>query len=185
MTRVLDRLRRMLLFSVLLLLCTLFGCTAGSHERGPFSLSDERLLPFKAMLEIDRDAFCLTGIDADSKVNIDTELQEDGSELVILEMAGEKVDRVVTFAREDGQYVWIGEHEVHKSGRTFVTPDGELSERIAITYHDREYGIDCKRVGLTILYIGEDPNIPTELTCEQARSLVVEWNAVKAGPGQD
>ena len=106
-----------------------------------------------------------------------SELQKDGSELVLLEMAGEKVDRVVTFAWEDGQYVWIGEQEKHKSGRTFVTPDGELSERIAITYHDREYGIDSKRVGLTILYIGEDPNIPTRLTCEQASSLLQAWQS--------
>jgi hypothetical protein len=127
------------------------------------------------MFEVDRDAFCLTAIDPDSEVNIDIERQQDGSEFAILEIIGDKASRSVTFAWEDGQYVWIGEQEKHKSGRTFMTPDDELSERISVTYHARAYGIDGKRIGLTILYIGEDRNIPTELTCEEASSILQSW----------
>ena len=96
---------------------------------------------------------------------------------VMLHMHSDKIYRTVAFVRENGEYVWIGEQETHYSGRTFVTPDGEIREQISITYHDSDYGASSGIIGSIIVYTGEDESIPSVLTCEQATLYIEEWSA--------
>ena len=135
-------------------------------------MDDGRLLPFAAMYEIDRDSLCLTEIDPDSEVYIDA-LGGRGYD-VVLQLHNGNVSRTIAFILEGGRYVWIGEQEVHRSGRKFVTPDGTLPELIAITYHEREYGFSHEPPGLIISYQGES-EITSGLTCEQALTYIREW----------
>lgn len=171
-------------FLILVSLFVAFGCSdpSGSGSRGPYSLDDEELLPFAAMYEIDREQFCLTEIDRDSKVQIQRDPYKDGGSDVALHIYNDRVSRTVAFVWEDGQYVWIGEQETHYSGRTFMTPDGELLEKIVVTYHERPYGAGSEITGLMISYVGEGESIPIRPTCDQVRPYIREWDAREKAP---
>ena len=59
-----------------------------------------------------------------------------------------------------------------------MTVDGEVEEYIAITYYEK--GIDGYDTGLDIIYNGDHQNVdfprPFNLTCEQVRPYVEEWD---------
>jgi hypothetical protein len=161
----------------LILLSTTLGCHDPSGLRGRrFSLDDEALRPFAAMYEIDRTQYCLTEIDPDSIVHIETWDYYD----VVLHIEGYRTYRTVSFVQEQGEYVWIGEQESHRSGRTYMTPDGELSEQIVISYFERE--VDLVPVGLTITYAGAHEDISANPTCEEALQVIRDWHARETTP---
>lgn len=153
----------------------MFGCTDPQGNRGPYSLDDEALSPFVAMYQVDREQFCLTEIDPDSKVEIIRADSASRGYDVALRMYGDGVSRSIAFVWENGQYVWIGEKETHYSGRKYKSFDGTAREEIIITYHKRRtYG---GPVGQIILYSGDDESIPPFPTCDQALSYIREWDA--------
>ena len=169
-----------LLFLILVSLFMAFGCSDPSDGRGPYSLDDEKLLPFAAMYEIDRESFCLTEIDRNSRVEIERDYGGSHGYNVMLHIYSDGVSRTVAFVWENGRYVWIGEQELHYSGRRFITVDGEVREHIAVSYYKRE--IDGGTIGLSISYSGGYENLPSSLTCEQASPYIREWDARKEAP---
>ena len=127
------------------------------------------------MYEIDRTQYCLTEIDPDSIVHIENWACRDCGYDVMLHIESDRTYRTVAFAQVHGEYVWIGEQESHRSGRTYRTPDGELNEQIAVTYHERK--IDGQPVGLTIFYEGAHEDISANPTCEEALRVIRDWHA--------
>lgn len=172
-----------LLFLISVSLFIVLGCHDPSGSIGPYSLDDEELLPFAAMYEIDRESLCLTEMDRDSKVEIERDYRRSYGYDVMLHIHNDSVHRTVAFVWEDNRYVWIGEQELHYSGRTLMTPDGEIPEYISVTYHEREYGAGSEITGLIIHYNGVDESIPAILTCEQAAPYLKEWDARREAPG--
>jgi hypothetical protein len=166
--------------NLLTLVSLVFVCVAASGcgilgHLGLYSLDDEELEPFAAMYEVDRERFCLTEIDRDSRVEVEWDLQRSYGYDVMLHMYGDRVSRMVSFIQEDGQYVWIGEQEVHYSGRTFMTPDGEVREHIAVVCDDSAHG-SSGMLEVRIFYIGGYEDIPRQPTCEQASAIIKKWN---------
>lgn len=162
--------------SIFILVFIAFGCSDPSDSTGPYSLDDEELLPFAAMYEVDREQFCLTEIDKDSRIEIERDYHRSRGYDVGLRMYDDGVSRAVAFVLEDDQYVWIGEQETHYSGRTVMTIDGEVPEHITVTYHEKEYGAPSV-MGQIISYSGGYENIPQWPTCEQASAIIREWDA--------
>lgn len=165
---------------LLILLCATLSCQDPSEYRGRFGLDDERLQPFAAMYEIDREQCCLTEIDPDSIVHIERQNYGDNGYDVVLHIEGDRSYRTVSFVWEHGEYVWIGEQESHRSGRTYMTPDGELNERIVVTYYER--AIIGGPAGLSITYEGPYENIPARPTCEDALRVIRDWHAREPPP---
>jgi hypothetical protein len=166
---------------LLILFCTTLGCHDPSGLGGRrFSLDDETLLPFAAMYEIDRDQYCLTEIDPDSMVHIERRDYGDYSYDVILHIESDRTYRTVVFVQEQGEYVWIGEQESHYSGRTYMTPDGELDEHIVVTYDER--AITSQPTGLSIFYAGVYEEIPANPTCQEALQVIRDWHAWETTP---
>jgi hypothetical protein len=176
-------MRERLTFCILLLVlfCTTLGChdPSGLGDRR-FSLDDETLRPFAAMYEVDRNQYCLTEIDPDSIVHIERRNYGDYGSGVILHIEGDRTYRTVTFVQEQGEYVWIGEQELHYSGRTYMTPDGELNERIVVTYYERT--IDSQPAGLSIFYAGAHETISANPTCEEALRVIRHWHEKEPTP---
>ena len=169
------RLRRPL--NVLLLLCftgvVLSGCIGPSVRQGPYRLGDEALRPFSAMYAVDRNALCLTEIARDAEVYVDTEGPGERYD-VILRIIADGVSRSVFFVWEDQRYVWIGETEIHRSGRKYTFIDTTVPEQIIISYYARPtYG---GAVGLTISYYGDEDR-PSDMTCDEAHSYIRKWRA--------
>jgi hypothetical protein len=167
---------KLLVLFILLLgfLFMVFGCYDPSGSRGAYSLDDEELLPFAAMYEIDREQFCLTEIDRNSKVEIQRDYGGSSGYEAMLHLYSDGESRTIAFARENDQYIWIGEQKVHYSGQKFTTVDGEVRENITISYYKRK--ISGGVVGLSITYLGDSEEIPSVPTCEQASQYIKEWD---------
>jgi len=174
-----------LVASMLLVILTLVsGCCCvdlGSAFGPSYSPSDEELLPFGAMYEIDRASRCLDPIDPNADVRIERDPSGSRGYNIMLHIYGANVSRTVAFSLENGEYLWVGEQEVHPSGRTYVTVDGNADEEIVVSYHEREFW-GSGPVGLHITYSGRDPNIPLTLTCSQAREYISQWESEGASP---
>jgi hypothetical protein len=162
-------------YVVFLSIWIVFGCTDPKGNRGPYNLDDEALLPFAAMYQVDREQFCLTEIVEDSKIEIRRADSANRGYDIALHVHNDRMYRSVFFVRENDQYVWIGEQEIHRTGRYYSSIDGILPEEIVITYYEREVygGIP----GLIIAYHGDDASIPRMPTCDQALSYIREWSA--------
>lgn len=177
-------MREKLTFPILLLIlfCATLSCYDPSGQGGQFSLDDgsERLEPFSAMYEVDREQYCLTPIDPDSIVSIERQIYGDYSYDVMLHIEGDRRYRTVAFVLEDGEYVWISEQEVHYSGRKYMTPDGEVNENIVMSYSERAR--PSLPEGLSITYSGPYEDIPARPTCEQALRVIRKWHAEEATP---
>ena len=159
---------------LLILFCAILSCHDPSEFAGRHSPDDEILQPFGAMYEIDREQYCLTEIDPDSTVRVERRNDGDSGYDVLLHIEGDRSYRTVAFVREDGEYVWIGEQESHRSGRTYMTPDGEENERIVVTYQER--AIPGGPAGLSITYSGPYEDISAQPTCEEALRVIREWH---------
>lgn len=172
-----------ILFTILLF--AVFGC---SHPSGlssdSYSLDDDRLIPFAAMYAVDRELYCLTEIAEDSRVEIEIDSFRSRGYDVMLHIHSDNTYRTVAFVRENNEYVWIGEQEIHYSGYAFVTPDGEIQEHISVTYHDRDYGTITGTTEPVIVYTGENEDIPSVLTCEQAAFYIEEWSTQESNASQ-
>jgi len=84
------------------------------------------------------------------------------------------VSRSVLFVWEDQRSVWIGETEIHYSGRKYTFIDTTVPEQIVISYYERPiYG---GAVGLRISYWG-DEDWPSDMTCDEAHSYIRKWRA--------
>jgi len=166
-----------ILILLLVLLCATLSCYDPSGYGGQFSLDDERLEPFSAMYEIDREQYCLTEIDPDSIVSIERQTYGDHGYDVMLHIEGDRRYRTVAFVWEGDEYVWIGEQESHRSGRTYTTPDGELNERIVVSYYERERpGMPA---GLSITYEGPYEDVSARPTCKDALRVIRKWHISK------
>ncbi len=99
----------------------------------------------------------------------------------MLHLYGANVSRTVAFSLENGEYIWIGEQEIHPSGRIYMTVDGEAEEHIVVNYHERKV-FGSGPLGQRIMYFGPDPNIPLSLTCRQAREHISKWESEGASP---
>lgn len=165
--------------STLILLLILFSTTLGCHDpsglRGRrFSLDDDALRPFASMYEVDREQYCLTEINPESTAHFGVKHGEYGRQVTIV-IESDRTYRMVVFVEDQSEYVWIGEYEAHRSGRTYTTPDGELNERIVVSHFGRR--IDNQPVGLSILYEGAHEDIPANPTCEEALRVIADWHA--------
>lgn len=171
--------------SVLLVMLSLVSsccCVDLGSAFGPsYNLSDEELLPFRAMYEIDRVSRCLDPIDPSADVRIERDSTGSRGYNIMLHIYGANVSRTVAFSLENGEYMWVGEQEIHPSGRTYMTVDGNAEEEIAINYNERVFW-GSGPVGLNITYLGRDPNIPLTLTCRQAREYITQWESEGASP---
>lgn len=172
-----TRKKPCILILLLVLLCATLSCYDPSGYGGRFSLDDERLEPFSAMYEVDREQYCLTEIDPDSIVHVERQIYGDYSYDVMLHIEGDRSYRTVAFVWEDGEYVWISEQESHSSGRTYMTPDGELDEHIVVSYS--EGARPSLPEGLSITYEGPYEDISTRPTCEEALRVIREWHISK------
>jgi len=126
------------------------------------------------MYEVDREQYCLTEISPESTAHFGVKYGEYGRQATIV-IESDRTYRMVVFVEEQGEYVWVGEYEAHRSGRTYITPDGELNERIVVSHLQRE--IDNQPVGLSILYEGAYEDIPANPTCEEALPVIRDWHA--------
>jgi hypothetical protein len=161
------------------------GCTSRLSETYRYSLDAPELLSFSDMYEIDREQFCLTEIDKNATVEVERDEYGTRGYHAMLYIYRGNVSRTVAFVEENNQYVWIGEQEIHRSGRKFMTVDGEVEEYISITYYKRK--IDgYNRTGLDIIYNGDYQfvNLPRsfDLTCEQVQPYIKEWNRKNSSP---
>jgi hypothetical protein len=155
------------------------SCTGPRGDRGPFTLDNEALLPFAAMFQIDREQFCLSELADSSQVEIEKDDGAKGYD-IMLHMFDDAVSRTVAFVWEEGRYIWIGEQETHYSGRKYMSPDGDLPESITIAFYARPISGAMK--GLRITYWGDNRSVPLNLTCDQALSLIGEWDGKNALP---
>lgn len=170
------KVRRPLVF--LFLLCfmgaLLFGCNRPGIRQGPYSVGDEALQPYAAMYEIDRSAHCLSEIARDAEVYVSTADSPSSGYDMMLQVSTDSVSRSVFFVWEDQQYVWIGEQEIHYSGREYTSLDGTLPEQIIISSFERP--IRGGLVGLRISYYGDEDR-SWDMTCKEARSYITRWHA--------
>lgn len=169
---------------LLLMLSSVSSCcrvNLGSALGPSYNLGDEELVPFRAMYEIDRASRCLDPIDSSADVRIERDPTGSRGYNIMLHIYGANVSRTVAFSFENGEYRWVGEQEIHPSGRTYMTVDGNAEERIVVNYHERAFW-GSGPVGLNITYSGRDPNIPLTLTCRQAREYISQWESEGASP---
>jgi hypothetical protein len=165
---------------LLVLVWVILSCYDRSEFAGRHSLDDEILQPFAAMYEIDREQYCLTEIDPDSTVHVERRNDGDYSYDVMLHIEGDRSYRTVAFVWEDGEYVWISEQESHRSGRTYMMPDGEYDEHIVVSYSKRaRVGMP---EGLLITYEGPYEDIPARPACEDALRVIKDWHARETPP---
>jgi hypothetical protein len=161
------------------------GCTSLLSETHRYDLDAPELLSFSDMYEVDREQFCLTEIDKNATVEVERDEYAIRGYHAMLYIYRGNVSRTVAFVEENNQYVWIGEQEIHRSGRKFMTVDGEVEEYISITYYKRKIdGYDG--IGLDIVYNGDHQNVdlprPFDLTCEQVRPYIEEWDRKDEAP---
>ena len=151
------------------------ACSNPRIHGDPLDLNDEALLKYSAMYQVDREEFCLTDIDRELKAEIrEADTSSRGYD-VALQMHGNGISRAVFFIRDNDDYAWIGEQEIHRSGKKYRSLDGELPEQIVITYRKKRTEAGPK--GLMILYFGDDEKIPSAPTCSQAISVIEAWAA--------
>lgn len=147
-------------------------------ESKRYRLDDPELAPFSSMYEVDREQFCLTDIDEDAGVEIERDEYATSGYHIMLHMYSGNIVRHIAFVREANRYSWIGEQEIHNSGRKFETIDGEDEEHISITYHKRKYN-SYDSIGLDIHYSGDykyvDFSRPFDLTCKDVKPYIEEW----------
>ncbi len=168
-----TRMRSWPAIMILLVFLLPHCCTRSADQYYQYSLNDPELLPYAAMYEVDREEYCLSEIDPDSRVSILISDDNEGPDAVLDMRSDDWTYRSIAFVWEGGRYVWIGEGETHYSGRTYETPDGILPEEITIEYNDREVGY-WGPAGLFIWYHGPDESL-LDLTCERAWSVIQAW----------
>jgi hypothetical protein len=151
--------RRWVEFSIPICVALFIAVGCGRTPQYKYSLSDEKLLPYAAMYQVDREQYCLTEIDAASDVAVFRASSESAGYDVQLALHTNQTIRVITFVYEDGRYIWIRESETHYSGQTYMDWDGgPVQEELRITYTEREFGQSGTHysgpVGLNISYHG-------------------------------
>jgi hypothetical protein len=130
------------------------------------------------MYDIDREKFCLTDIGEDAEVEIERDNFATRGYHVMLHIYSGNVSRTVAFEKRGGEFIWLGEQEIHRSGRKFTTIDGEAYEKITVTYHKKRYN-DLE--GLRIRYLGDFNDVrfangSVDLTCEDITPYIREWD---------
>lgn len=161
----------------LLLMIISINCTIFSSEKYRYQLDEPELKPFATMHEVNREEYCLTEIDPDAVVEIERDIYASSGYHVMLHIYSPGVARTVAFIEENNQYVWIGEQEVHRSGNTYLTADGESDEEIVVTYHKKKFS---DMIGFYIDYLGDYEtglfSVFEELTCEQVKPYIKAWD---------
>lgn len=146
----------------------------------PRKISISELAPFSDMYHVDRAKYGLAPIRETSDIRLERHIGRDATDRgydAMLHMSGRNISRTVDFALVDGRYKWIGEQEIHYSGRTFKTMDGESCESISITYSTRKRSGTQK--GLWIFYWGEDKALRSrlDLTLDDVRPIISRWDS--------
>jgi hypothetical protein len=166
------------IFFLFYLLCFLLSsCNRPNNESEPFYINDDEIKQFPQIKESDRRHYCLTKIEQDLPINILKSDNPNSGYDVRLHMYNSSTSRDVFYVWESGHYVWIGELEIHYSGREYTSLDGTLPEVISITYFIKDTNAGKK--GLSITYWG-DENRPSEMSCDEAQSYIQKWRASKA-----
>lgn len=89
------------------------------------------------------------------------------------------VSRTADFLRRDGQLVWSGEQETHRSGRFFKTVDGDVAEQMTVTY-STVAGSGTPEGG-SVHYWGPDQSVQErsdrqQLSVADAKRIWEEWS---------
>ena len=116
----------------LLGLTTCFSTSAIGTNR--YKLSDPELAPFMTMYDVNREELCLTEIDENAEVEIERDDYTTNGYHIMLHMHSGNVIRTVAFEKVGEKYIWLGEQEIHRSGRNFMTVDGETDEKLDEPY---------------------------------------------------
>jgi hypothetical protein len=81
---------------------------------------------------------------------------------VMLHFGGRRVSRTVAFLVRGGNPVWSGEQEIHYSGRTFETVDGQVEEHFVLSYSTVKG--DGTPLGGYVAYWGPDEKLMQRTT---------------------
>jgi hypothetical protein len=97
---------------------------------------------------------------------------------VMLHIDRGHVSRTVNFLRRDGQLVWSGEQEIHSSGRSFKTVDGDVNESLTISY-STVVGSGTPKGGF-VLYWGPDQALQersdrNQMSVADAKKIWERW----------
>lgn len=97
---------------------------------------------------------------------------------VMLHIERGNVSRTVDFLGRDGQLVWSGEQEIHRSGRFFKTVDGDVAEEMTISY-STVVGSGVPKGGY-VQYWGPDQSMQErsdrkQLSVADAKRIWEEW----------
>jgi hypothetical protein len=137
------------------------------------SLDDPSLQPLlKALDRSDRLALGFTPIKPSDDIRLEGATRQYDA---MLHVYGQ-TSRTIAFAREGGQFVWIGEQESHKGPHEYETVDGILREELVLTYETRPIsGVPLNTLAVT--YHGDDPTLswPHQLTPLEARVVLDRW----------
>ena len=163
--------------AISLLIC----CSFTPREGYRYHLDDPELAPFSAMYEVEREQFCLSPIDKNAVVEIERDDYATRGYHVTLHMYSSNVVRAIAFAKQGKNYIWLGEQEIHRSGRKYMIMDYEEDyEHITITYNTKGYSGGGYE-GLDIHYDGDYENVELsgdsfELSCEEVKPYIEEWD---------
>lgn len=144
----------------------------------PRPISQKDLKPFADMYRVDRESYGLYPIDKTADIRLERQTRA-GAKMcgydAMLHFGG-PVSRDISFVLENGRYRWIGEQEIHYSGRTYETADGQSRESLCIDYSSRQtHGMPT---GLRIDYDGDDKRLMLhEWTIGEAHRVIDGWNS--------
>lgn len=145
----------------------------------PRPIAQKDLAPFSDMYRADIQKYGFTPIGKTAHIKLVRSYgwgaREEGCDATLF-IDERNVSRTVDFALENGKYRWTGEQEIHRSGRTFSTDEGDMPEQISITYSERERR--DTRKGLHIAYDGKDRSLclKPSLTLKDVSPFVREWD---------
>jgi hypothetical protein len=96
---------------------------------------------------------------------------------VMLHIDGARISRTVDFLLVNGQPVWSGEQETHRSGRTFESVDGEIPEQLVLSYSTVQGS--GTPLGGYVSYWGPDEKLTERsrapLSPQEARQIWTAW----------
>jgi hypothetical protein len=127
----------------------------------------------KAAQSFDRTAYGFSPIPRQADVRL--ELRPTGRYDAMLHITTKTV-RTITFRKENGNYVWIGDQETFDGPKTYKTEDGTFHEAITLTYETQNIsGYPLNQLNVT--YRGEDPRLAgkNNLSLAAVKPILKEW----------
>lgn len=127
----------------------------------------------KAAGSFDRSLYGFSPIPRQADVRL--ELRHTAQYDAVLQLATKTV-RTITFRKDNGNYVWIGEQESFEGPKKYKTEDGTFNEAVILTYQTRRLS-DYPLNQLSVTYRGEDPRLAgrNNLTLAVVKPILKEW----------